>query len=177
MAGKPKARSTASDKISGTEDGKHLLLGLRSLQFLAALLIAEESRERRQRLKVALELALRGEEQNAQSHRLPVERLKINWRIEPGHDCDHVLNAGDARVRNCDAVADAGSLCGLAILQSLANGLPVLGANLADAHEVIDQRVDQSPTIRRRHFRHDLFRAEDVREVHRSLFRTLAPAY
>src|SRR6266446_7774046 len=109
IAGAPSASSTASERISGAEDGKHLLGGLGVFEFGAAFLVAQKSREARERLQVALELPLRREQQHAEPDRLVIERLKIDWWIQSCDNRDYVRDRGNTGMRHGDPVANAGA--------------------------------------------------------------------
>ena len=100
---RPRARSTASDRISGTEgmgeirrrleDGEHLFGAMCVFQLLTAILVAEESGKRGEGLEMVLELSLGRQEQDAEANGLAVQRLKINRRFEAGDDGNRVLDA------------------------------------------------------------------------------------
>ena len=80
---------------------------------------------------------------------------------------DHFVNQVRGGVGNADAEADARAHRRFALLDDGRDGFTVLGLDLAaSTTRLADQFVDGFPAIRRLHVRHDLFRSENVAEIH-----------
>jgi len=150
------AKTRVGPQSGSAEDGEHFLGGPGVLQLLAAFLVAEETGECGKRLEVALELALRREEEHAELNGLVVQRLEINRRIQPRDNGDDVLDAIDAGVGEGDTVADAGAVVGFAVFHRFADSSAIFRSNLPLADQEINQRFNHSPTVPGRDLRDNL---------------------
>ena len=94
-----------------------------------------------------LELALGHQEKHDEIDGLVVESIKIDTRAGAAQRADHFGYQVRGGVRDTDTEADAGAHRCLALLDHRDDRFPVLGANLAGRHQVINQLVYRFPAI------------------------------
>ena len=150
----------------GAEVGEDFFSGRCGFQLLAVVLVAQEPRHGRQKEQVFLELTLRRQKQQAQRHRLVVERLKIDAGTHSAECRDDVLDARDAGMGKGDAVADPGALARFAVLDGFAHRLAVFRADLVGPHQHVNELVNHGPAVRSSQARDHLLHTQDFRQIH-----------
>jgi hypothetical protein len=98
-----------------------------------------------------------------QIHRLPVDRIEIDWVFQLRKEAKEALQTCYARVRNGDTLADTGRAECLTRLERIQDGL---ATNRHVPRCAPGQLTYQLQFVARRKSRHDTFRADELGDIH-----------
>lgn len=172
-AGAANERVSPKTELLGTvvaNQPQHCVRVDRLLEVPAQTWAMEQLRDVRQGMKVTLELALRDQEEHHQGDGLVIQGIEGDALLGAPKSARDLRDQIAGRMGDPDAKADARAHRGLAFSHDGADRFPMLGLDTSGRHQTGNQFVDRLPTVGGFHLRQNLLGAEDVTEVHTSMW-------